>query len=251
MDGASFDVIINRHDLTTSAGESIPRRKEIKHPNYNGNTMTNDFALVFLNRGTTEKVDFVKLNQDNSYPSAGSSSRAMGWGTTSSGGSSSSVLREVQQVDLPVISNQQCSQQYPQETIFANNICTFKPGKDTCQGDSGGPLIMPGTDAAGDILIGLTSWGYGCASLQYPGVYARVSNQIEWIKTNVCKDSSFPPAYLCGSNGTPNPSKKPSSSPTKKPTPVSCALKYYMIDFDNYWIHNELLLSISYCTTPS
>jgi hypothetical protein len=95
MDGASFDVIINRHDLTTSAGESIPRRKEIKHPNYNGNTMTNDFALVFLNRGTTEKVDFVKLNQDNSYPSAGSSSRAMGWGTTSSGGSSSSVLREV------------------------------------------------------------------------------------------------------------------------------------------------------------
>ena len=95
MGGSSFDVIINRHDLRTSAGESIPRRKEIKHPYYDGNTMTNDFALVFLNRGTTEKVDFVKLNQDNSYPSAGSSSRAMGWGTTSSGGSSSSVLREV------------------------------------------------------------------------------------------------------------------------------------------------------------
>jgi trypsin len=97
MGGSSFDVIINRHDLRTSAGESIPRRKEIKHPNYdgNGNTMTNDYALVFLNKNTTQKVDFVKLNQDNSYPSAGSTSRAMGWGTTSSRGSASSVLREV------------------------------------------------------------------------------------------------------------------------------------------------------------
>jgi hypothetical protein len=123
--------------------------------------MENDFALVFLNRGTTENVDFVMLNQDDSYPSAGSTSRAMGWGDTSSGGSSSNVLRQVRisnlgisknphhhgsnfyfgfeplQVDLPVISNQQCGQQYPQETIFASNICTFLPGKDTCQGDSG------------------------------------------------------------------------------------------------------------------
>jgi secreted trypsin-like serine protease len=95
MDGNSFDVVINRHDLRTTAGEVIPRRKEIKHPNYNGNTMTHDFALVFLNRGTTQNVDFVKLNQDDSYPSAGSTSRAMGWGTTSSGGSSSNVLRQV------------------------------------------------------------------------------------------------------------------------------------------------------------
>ena len=134
MDGSSFDVIINRHDLRTSDGESIPRKTEIKHPNYNGNTMANDFALVFLNRGTTEKVDFVKLNQDESYPAAGSTSRAMGWGTTSSGGSSSNQLREV---NLPVISNQECDTRYPSEPIFNNNICTFQPGKDSCQGDSG------------------------------------------------------------------------------------------------------------------
>lgn len=95
IDGSSFNVIINRHDLRTTDGESIPRRKEIKHPSYNANTMSNDFALVFLNRGTTEKVDFVKLNQDESYPAAGSMSRAMGWGTTSSGGNPSNQLREV------------------------------------------------------------------------------------------------------------------------------------------------------------
>ena len=95
MDGSSFNVLINRHDKTSSDGESIPRKKEIKHPNYNGNTLANDFAIVFLDSATTEKVDFVKFNQDDSYPAAGSVSRAMGWGTTSSGGADSNVLLEV------------------------------------------------------------------------------------------------------------------------------------------------------------
>lgn len=58
----------------------------------------------------------------------------MGWGTTSSGGASSDVLREV---DLPVISNGECDGRYPQYDIYPSNICTFLPGKDSCQGDSG------------------------------------------------------------------------------------------------------------------
>lgn len=136
MDGSAFDVIINRHDLRTSEGETIPKKTEIKHPSYNPDSMDNDFAIVFLDRATTEEVDFVVLNQDDSFPdaAAGAVSRAMGWGTTSSGGSSSNVLREV---DLPVISNQKCDEMYPAYKIFDSNICTFQPGKDSCQGDSG------------------------------------------------------------------------------------------------------------------
>jgi trypsin len=226
IDGSAFDVIINRHDLRTSEGETIPKKTEMKHPSYNPDSMDNDFAIVFLDRATTEEVDFVVLNQDNSFPdaAAGAVSRAMGWGTTSSGGSSSNVLREV---DLPVISNQKCDEMYPAYKIFDSNICTFQPGKDSCQGDSGGPLIMPGASASDDKLIGVVSWGIGCATSQYPGVYARVSDQIDWIKTNVCSQSKYPPRYLCGAEGTSSPTKKstpkPTPSPvigsTKRPTP--------------------------------
>ena len=105
----------------------------IKHPNYNGNSMVNDFEIVLLSKATTQNVQFVKLNKDSAYPVAGATSRTMGWGDTTQGGSGSNVLREV---DLPIITNDVCHLKYS-GGIYASMICTFKPGKDSCQGDSG------------------------------------------------------------------------------------------------------------------
>jgi len=45
-------------------------------------------------------------------------------------------------------------------------------------GDSGGPISSQGT------LIGIVSWGVGCADPYYPGVYTRLAHPTirRWIR---------------------------------------------------------------------
>ena len=51
---------------------------------------------------------------------------------------------------------------------------------DTCQGDSGGPLMMFTTSNQW-VMVGLTSFGVGCARPAYAGVYTRVAAYQTWI----------------------------------------------------------------------
>jgi len=88
---------------------------------------------------------------------------------------SSPVLR---QVDVLVTEQSVCNTAYNGQ-ISDDMICGAAPGKDSCQGDSGGPFVC---EHDGEYkLVGVVSWGYGCARPTHPGVYARTSHVLPWI----------------------------------------------------------------------
>lgn len=179
--GVATHVYIGRHDLSdeTEEYESIEVDLEIKHPLYFEAFTEKDYLLIKLKRPSAFTP--VKLDSGTATLTHGTPVTVMGWGliipeTTFLPGVETSVLREV---EVNVVANTICFFSYG--FITPNMLCAKKLGKDSCQGDSGGPLIIKGDSADRDVQVGIVSFGSGCANPLFPGVYARVSNQIEWI----------------------------------------------------------------------
>jgi len=138
--------------------------------------------------------------------------------------------KELRHVELGYVPNNVCNQQYGGNAIRGNMMCAADPDQDSCQGDSGGPLFdaNPGVEA----LVGVVSWGYGCADPNYPGVYSKISNRWTWIKNKICGNHSDPKPEFCSNNPiqpqpTPSPIKSPTTGSTPSPTvavdsPLGC-----------------------------
>jgi secreted trypsin-like serine protease len=68
-------------------------------------------------------------------------------------------------------------------------MCASAAGEDSCQGDSGGPLILTYGEP---VLVGIVSWGDGCADPTRPGVYIRIDQKhyLDWIQRAMAADPS-------------------------------------------------------------
>ncbi|RYN41176.1 hypothetical protein AA0113_g6731 [Alternaria arborescens] len=177
---ASFS--IRAGSLNRGSGGTVSTVTSIRlHPSYNDNTSDNDIAILKLSTpvATSSTIGYATLAASGSDPAAGSTATVLGWGDTTDGGSSSTTLRKV---SVPIVSRATCRNNYSVSAVTDRMFCAGVPqgGKDSCQGDSGGPIISSSKQ-----LIGIVSWGNGCALPGQPGVYARVGALTSFITSNL------------------------------------------------------------------
>ncbi|XP_011184647.2 venom serine protease Bi-VSP [Zeugodacus cucurbitae] len=194
-------VRLGEYDLSTNTEtqhQDLRVVKQEKHPSYNTANGRNDIGIVWLERD----VQFTKNIKPICLPSSQQlrsksyinyTPFVAGWGKTMEGGVSSNVLQELQ---IPILTNEVCRDSYQRarRLITADQFDTgvlcagvLSGGKDTCQGDSGGPLMIPET-VGGNIqfyLIGVVSYGVGCARPEIPGVYTSVQFFVDWILAKI------------------------------------------------------------------
>ena len=190
-DGAFSQVKGGVLDLNHQA-EVYKVKQVIKHPQYNSSTTSHDFALVELDR----EIDFQKTGlrpvtlATPAFEAAGgqkpgTSAVVYGWGHTAEG--QPNRLKILNKVAVPIVSHEVANAPNAyngkiNETMIAAGYA--EGGRDSCQGDSGGPIVVP--DGNGNpILIGVVSWGQGCARPNKYGIYAKVSYGFEWVRVTI------------------------------------------------------------------
>ncbi|XP_062699408.1 trypsin 5G1-like [Aedes albopictus] len=149
-----------------------------QHPQYNPVTVDYDFSLLELEQAVTftEGTQSVQLAKQDEPVQDGACLQVSGWGVTQNPAHSRDVLRAT---NVPAVSQKECNRSYQGVNYITDRmVCAgYKEGgKDACQGDSGGPLVQ------GNTLVGVVSWGLGCAEPGYPGVYSRVASVRDWVK---------------------------------------------------------------------
>jgi trypsin len=164
---AGTKVVWGREDKQSSSGVTVGVARIWVHPSYVTPTSGFDVAVLTLAQPLPATILPLASPADAALYRLGTNTLILGWGNTSwTGGASRYLLKAV----VPLTSDVTCARAYD-DYLAADMVCAGYPqgGVDTCQGDSGGPMT------AGGKLIGITSWGQGCALPGYPGVYARVA----------------------------------------------------------------------------
>ncbi|GAA1255223.1 serine protease [Kitasatospora nipponensis] len=165
--------IIGRTDLTRRDGVEVPVTSVWIHPQYSFEQNMQDVAVLTLQYPQDARAVLPMVGQGETAPYAvGTRAQVYGWGDTTGRATYATTLHGV---DVPIVADAVCARDYPggsEGTFDARGmVCAgeSRGGKDACQGDSGGPLVVA------DRLVGLVSWGAGCADARHPGVYTRLA----------------------------------------------------------------------------
>ncbi|KAL0821285.1 hypothetical protein ABMA28_005885 [Loxostege sticticalis] len=175
-------------------------KRVISHPSYKAPKKYFDIALIEL-AGAVEFNEFIQpaclaIGDDSAL--VGQRATSTGWGVVEI--NSRTTSPELQAAEVEIFDSSLCNRLLTPSCnrhwcgVQDHQLCAgnLSGGVDACQGDSGGPLqikipLPPSTSSRMYHIVGITSFGIGCALPNLPGIYTRVSSFVAWIEEIVWK----------------------------------------------------------------
>lgn len=198
---------------TDSLEREVRVQEVIPHPEYRRNGgFRNDIALIRLARPAPDSVIDIAATRAQPKEPDYSPGQAIvaGWGaiTESERGSISSVQRHL---NVTLIAPDVCNgpAMYGGKVVDGQ-VCAASgiANIDVCQGFAGAPLMVPGLRGKFE-LLGLVSWGHGCARPNAPTVYTEVPHFASWIRATIDAKSGGDSPRIVSGNPDPKQIRDP------------------------------------------
>ncbi|CAB0036559.1 unnamed protein product [Trichogramma brassicae] len=187
--GALWTAVLGEWELDSGGRGTarLPIERIVIHEQFEN--YVNDIALMKLARRAplSKVVRTICLPEAEEEPMTGQRCVTSGWGRSGPSPALSSALLEAQ---VPLLDLADCRRAYGKSVpIGDGHLCAGNTdgSSGSCVGDSGGPLQCRKPDGSWQ-LVGVTSFGSGCARPGFPDVYTKISHYTDWIRDTIAND---------------------------------------------------------------
>uniref|UniRef100_A0A2C9JLA3 Peptidase S1 domain-containing protein n=1 Tax=Biomphalaria glabrata TaxID=6526 RepID=A0A2C9JLA3_BIOGL len=193
-DALSITATVGEYDSTLEEGTeqvfevSVPDGVS-QHPGFSFQNQTNDIAILTL----STPIDLSRICakpvclNPNFQVTSGQQCQIAGWGLLFENDIVPSDT--LQTTTITTYPGGDCAAAFPDAPASyikdpTTQLCAGQPagGVDTCSGDSGGPIFCLDSVTNTWNVVGVTSYGEGCARAGIPGVYTNTAAYYSWIQ---------------------------------------------------------------------
>ncbi|KAL0832288.1 hypothetical protein ABMA28_001731 [Loxostege sticticalis] len=192
VEASRLSVLVGVYDVNKTHPVGFDVSHVTQHPDFNRYNYDNDIAVLRLASPLPDNLYRPACLPDDEDMLGGADAVVSGWGSTVEKGPASNIPMKA---DVQIWAQEECAGAgYGRGKVTPRMLCANAPKRDACTGDSGGPLLLSQPHFT---IVGIVSWGRGCARQGYPGVYARVDRFLPWLRValrHAC--TCAPPSFL-------------------------------------------------------